>query len=105
MPPFQELEPLPYHREVLAHLQHAERELWKWFASHRVRKEQADAVRLHRAAHTLKGSLRQFGTSAAVTAQQLENAAEQSQFTEATTLFAQLEAALDQLRSKLLERP
>ena len=46
MPPFQELEPLPYHREVLAHLQHAERELWKWFASHRVRKEQADAVRL-----------------------------------------------------------
>jgi PAS domain S-box-containing protein len=58
-----------------------------------------------RLAHTLKGSLRQFGTAAAVTAQTLENLAEDSRFAEATTLFAVLENELDQLRPLLAERP
>ena len=38
-------------------------------------------------------------------AQQLENAADQSQFAEATRLLSELQTALDQLRPKLLERP
>lgn len=77
----------------------------QWLIDLREALAQKDQPLAKRLAHTLKGSLRQFGTSAAVTAQQLENAAEQSQFAEATKLFSQLEAALDQLRPKLLERP
>jgi PAS domain S-box-containing protein len=63
--------------------------------------EQPSSKRL---AHTLKGSLRQFGAAAAATAQRLENAAEQGNFSEATTLFSQLRTELDQLQPLLLER-
>lgn len=38
--------PTPYHRAIVAQLQAAEAELWRWFASTRKRSEQADAVRL-----------------------------------------------------------
>ena len=41
-----ELEPLPYHREIVAYLQREEQDLWYWFSSNRVQKEQAEAVRL-----------------------------------------------------------
>src|SRR5436190_40700 len=37
---------MPYHRNVVAHLQAAEPGLWHWFASTRKRLEEADAVRL-----------------------------------------------------------
>lgn len=40
------LEPLPYHREVLAYLRSEEPRLWDWFSSHRIQQEHADAVRL-----------------------------------------------------------
>ncbi len=66
------------------------------------RQDQPTAKRL---AHTLKGSLRQFGATATTTAQHLETAADQGRFAEATTLFSELQTALDQLRPKLLERP
>lgn len=65
------------------------------------RKEQPLAKRL---AHTLKGSLRQFGAAAAETAQRLENAAENSQFVDATALFAELETELKELRPLLAAR-
>ncbi len=80
-------------------------ELPKWLVDLRDALEKQDQPLSKRLAHTLKGSLRQFGTAAAVTAQQLENAAEQGQFREATMLYSQLEVALEQLRPKLLERP
>ena len=76
----------------------------QWLVDLRKALAQQDQPLAKRLAHTLKGSLRQFGTSAAVTAQQLENAAEQGQFTEAEALYSQLEAALEQLRPLLLER-
>lgn len=46
METFDPLEPLPYHREILAHLQAEEKDLWDWFSSNRVQDEYADAVRL-----------------------------------------------------------
>ena len=36
---------LPYHAEVLAYLRREERQVWDWFASNRVQKEHAEAVR------------------------------------------------------------
>ena len=38
--------PMPYHRAIVAHLQTAEPDLWRWFSSSRKRLEEADAVRL-----------------------------------------------------------
>ena len=58
-----------------------------------------------RLAHTLKGSLRQFGATATATAQSLENLAENSQFAEATALFAVLENEIARLRPLLTPRP
>jgi len=40
------LEPLPYHLELVRHLQAAEAEPWAWFAGERLRAEQGEAVRL-----------------------------------------------------------
>jgi len=40
------LEPFPYHREVVRHLEEDERDLWKWFSADRLRAEYHDAVRL-----------------------------------------------------------
>ena len=58
-----------------------------------------------RLAHTLKGSLRQFGAAATTTAQSLEDLAENSQFAEATALFAVLENEIARLRPLLTPRP
>ena len=46
MESLRQLEPLPYHSEIVAHLQSEERELWNWFSSHRMQSEYADSVRL-----------------------------------------------------------
>jgi hypothetical protein len=40
-----ELRPLPYHEAILAYLTAEEAEVWNWYVSHRVREEQAEAVR------------------------------------------------------------
>jgi hypothetical protein len=40
-----ELRPLPYHDALRAYLQREEADVWRWYAAHRVRPEQADAVR------------------------------------------------------------
>ena len=77
----------------------------QWLIDLREAIERQDQPTAKRLAHTLKGSLRQFGASATSTAQQLEDAADQSQFAEALTLFSELQTALNQLRPKLLERP
>ena len=42
----EQLEPLPYHREILFYLQTEQRELWDWFSSNRVQDQHADSVRL-----------------------------------------------------------
>ena len=39
------LEPLPYHRSVVAYLKTHEAELWNWFASARAQADHADALR------------------------------------------------------------
>ena len=57
-----------------------------------------------RLAHTLKGSLRQFGATATTTAQALEDLTENSQFVEATALFAILEIEIERLRPLLTPR-
>ena len=36
---------MPYHEAILAYLKAEEAEVWNWYASHRVREEQAEAVR------------------------------------------------------------
>lgn len=77
----------------------------QWLMDLREAIERQDQPTAKRLAHTLKGSLRQFGASATKTAQQLESAADQSQFAEAMMLFSELQTALDHLRPKLLERP
>ena len=77
----------------------------QWLLDLRAAIERQDQPTAKRLAHTLKGSLRQFGAAATTKAQQLETAADESQFAEATTLFSELQAELDQLRPKLLERP
>ena len=77
----------------------------QWLIDLRDAIERQDQPTAKRLAHTLKGSLRQFGATATATAQQLESAADQSQFAEATRLLSELQTALDQLRPKLLERP
>ena len=66
--------------------------------------ESQDQPPAKRLAHTLKGSLRQFGAASAETAQSLENAAENSQFPEANALFAILKTELEQLRPVLAAR-
>jgi PAS domain S-box-containing protein len=76
----------------------------QWLMDLREAIERKDRPTTKRLAHTLKGSLQQFGASATATAQQLETVADQSQFTEALTLFSELQVALNQLRPKLLER-
>lgn len=38
--------PLPYHVELVRHLQEREAELWRWFSADRLRAEQGEAVRL-----------------------------------------------------------
>jgi Zn-dependent protease with chaperone function len=38
--------PLPYHVEVVRHLEGQEADLWKWFSADGLREEQAEAVRL-----------------------------------------------------------
>ncbi|MFM9966152.1 MAG: response regulator [Planctomycetaceae bacterium] len=76
-----------------------------WLTDLREAIERQDQPNAKRLAHTLKGSLRQFGTSAAVTAQELEQAVEQCQFAEATQLFTELQTMIAQLRPLLLERP
>ncbi len=40
-----DLNPLPYHQAIRDYLKREESEVWNWFASHRVRQEQIDAVR------------------------------------------------------------
>jgi len=40
------LEPLPYHREVVAYLKTEERALWDWFASARAREDYTENLRL-----------------------------------------------------------
>jgi hypothetical protein len=40
-----DLNPLPYHLAIREYLLRDEPEVWNWFASHRVRQEQIDAVR------------------------------------------------------------
>ncbi len=66
--------------------------------------ESQDQPLAKRLAHTLKGSLRQFGALSAETAQALETAAENSQFPEATATFAVLKAELERLRPHLAAR-
>ena len=66
--------------------------------------ESQDQPLAKRLAHTLKGSLRQFGAAAAETAQALETAAENSQFSEATTTFAVLKTELERLRPLMAAR-
>lgn len=39
------LEPLPYHLQIRDYLKEEETEVWDWFRSHRVQKDQAEAVR------------------------------------------------------------
>jgi hypothetical protein len=39
------LEPLPYHREIRDYLKTEERAVWDWYASAKVREDQAEAVR------------------------------------------------------------
>jgi Zn-dependent protease with chaperone function len=40
-----ELKPLPYHEAMCAYLKEEEPDVWHWYASHKVRDEQAEAVR------------------------------------------------------------
>jgi len=40
-----DLSPLPYHRAIREYLKTEEADIWRWYASHKVREEQADAVR------------------------------------------------------------
>ncbi|BDG03151.1 M48 family metalloprotease [Anaeromyxobacter oryzae] len=40
------LEPLPYHVDVVRHLEANEAELWEWFSAEKLRAEQGEAVRL-----------------------------------------------------------
>jgi len=40
-----ELQPLPYHEAICAYLKDEEPEIWQWYASNKVREEQAEAVR------------------------------------------------------------
>ncbi|MCL4201260.1 MAG: M48 family metalloprotease [Pirellulaceae bacterium] len=40
-----DLNPLPYHQAIRDYLKREEPKVWNWFASHRVRQEQIDAVR------------------------------------------------------------
>ena len=39
------LDPLPYHIQIRDFLKREEGEIWNWYASNRVRVEDADAVR------------------------------------------------------------
>jgi Zn-dependent protease with chaperone function len=39
------LKPLPYHEAIREYLKTEEPEVWRWYASHRVREEKADGVR------------------------------------------------------------
>ncbi|MBN2295977.1 MAG: M48 family metalloprotease [Pirellulales bacterium] len=39
------LEPLPYHQKIRDYLKTEEAEVWRWYASHKVRREHAEAVR------------------------------------------------------------
>jgi CheY-like chemotaxis protein len=77
----------------------------QWLVDLRNAIERQDQPTAKRLAHTLKGSLRQFGASATTTAQQLETAAKEGRFADATALFSELQTALEQLRPKLAERP
>ena len=40
-----ELKPLPYHQAIREYLKTEEAEIWRWYASHQVREEHAEAVR------------------------------------------------------------
>jgi Peptidase family M48 len=40
------IEPLPYHVQIVGHLQSHEPELWAWFAGDRVRQQENEAIRL-----------------------------------------------------------
>jgi two-component system sensor histidine kinase/response regulator len=65
---------------------------------------EADAAGLHRAAHSLKGSLVTFGANAARNAaERLEQMAAKSDFSRAAEAVARLEAELDRLQPILLD--
>ncbi len=76
----------------------------QWLIDLRQAIEVQDQPLAKRLAHTLKGSLRQFGAAAAKTAQSLETAAENSQFPEATAMFALLETEIERLSPVLAVR-
>ena len=38
-------QPLPYHTAILDYLKKEESKIWEWYASHRVRDEQAETIR------------------------------------------------------------
>ena len=42
----QHCDPLPYHSAIRDYLKREEASIWQWYASHRVREEQAEALRL-----------------------------------------------------------
>jgi PAS domain S-box-containing protein len=64
--------------------------------------DQADAAQLRRAAHTLKGSVANFGASAVVQAAQcLETAGREQNLGGASESFQRLQAELDRLRPRL----
>jgi HPt (histidine-containing phosphotransfer) domain-containing protein len=76
----------------------------QWLIDLRQAIDAQDQPLAKRLAHTLKGSLRQFGAAAAATAQSLETAAENGQFAEAAATFSLLEAEIDHLRPILAAR-
>lgn len=76
----------------------------QWLTGLRQAIEAQDQPLSQRLAHTLKGSLRQFGAVAATTARSLETAAENSRFLEAAATFARLENETEQLRPILAAR-
>ncbi len=64
----------------------------------------ADAARLRRAAHSLKGAVAIFGAPAATAAaQRLESLGESGSMTDAVAAFQTLETELERLRPRLLE--
>jgi CheY-like chemotaxis protein len=69
----------------------------QWLTDLRQAMEQENRETARRLAHTIKGSLRQLGVSAVMTAQRVESAAEAGQFAAARDHCRELEAELERL--------
>lgn len=76
----------------------------KWLADLRSVLEGGEQPTSQRLAHTLKGSLRQLGTTATETAQRLETLATEGQLSEALALLPLLTTEIDRLKPIFAER-